>query len=678
MRKILILVLMLLLSAISFAADKASTNDPSEIMLGARALGLGRAYVAVADDANSVFINPAGLGAFTGMQLTSTHTELLNEVSYNSVAGALPSKYGTFGFGVTIAQVGDSLLTQRNPLTDRIEVAGGSTFYNNTITYLSYGNKVGKISNNLYAGLSLKLFSQTLSGAPASSGSGFDLDAGLLYRPLPWLTLGASAQNILPDSISKVTWTSGATEGIPTSIKLGTKIKLLGEGARDFKDQTLFAAIDANFNDNRPSTYHAGLEWQPVSVLSVRAGIDQSANANEDGTSGVVSNFTGGIGFVYRGIRFDYAYHQFNGLAENNSNIFTVSYVGELPFMNAAKRNAKKSYEAQNLVVIASPADCSVVKEKQVDVQGSVADSVTKVKVGAETSYIGGDSSFSVSQPLIPGKNLVRVELYDENGNKTGEYGSRVLRLVKFYDVDKEYWAASQIEEAATLGFIGGSKRGIFNPDSRMTRVEFATALVKAKQMPLPTGNLARAAFKDVSGLGRYEAYVKAAVDTGLMKGYSDMTFKPEQYVSRIEAITAIAKFSKMKPVSTDKTSSFSDIPTDDPKAPLIAAFKEAGMLDYIVSDQLRPDKPVTKAEFVYMLAKTRTVMIRANDLKNFDTGYYDTSKAVVMKRIETPTYKTVKKAEKSKKIKTALKKKKVSKKNIASKKLKRIAYIAR
>ena len=48
-----------------------------EIGMGARALGMGGAFVAVADDANAIYYNPAGLAYMEGRNITSLYSSLL-------------------------------------------------------------------------------------------------------------------------------------------------------------------------------------------------------------------------------------------------------------------------------------------------------------------------------------------------------------------------------------------------------------------------------------------------------------------------------------------------------------------------------------------------------------------------------------------------------------------------
>ena len=78
----------------ALAAVIGTTNDAMTIGGGARPIGMGRAFTALADDAN-----PAGLAALKGPQAMAMYTNLLGEVYYDEFSGAVPTPYGTFGLG---------------------------------------------------------------------------------------------------------------------------------------------------------------------------------------------------------------------------------------------------------------------------------------------------------------------------------------------------------------------------------------------------------------------------------------------------------------------------------------------------------------------------------------------------------------------------------------------------
>lgn len=96
MKKILLLAIIFLLLGASIVLAQAAP-DPIRIATGARTLGMGKAFVGLADDVSSVFLNPAGLAAPDRWQITSMSGKLLEEYNYVSLSGLYPTKFGNFG-----------------------------------------------------------------------------------------------------------------------------------------------------------------------------------------------------------------------------------------------------------------------------------------------------------------------------------------------------------------------------------------------------------------------------------------------------------------------------------------------------------------------------------------------------------------------------------------------------
>ncbi|MBD3271326.1 MAG: hypothetical protein GF384_02160, partial [Elusimicrobia bacterium] len=78
-----------------------STLQFLKIGLGPRAMALGEAYTAVADDASSIYWNPAGLGRVTSIQIMTGYDQLLESITYGHVLIALPlGKKYVYGAGI--------------------------------------------------------------------------------------------------------------------------------------------------------------------------------------------------------------------------------------------------------------------------------------------------------------------------------------------------------------------------------------------------------------------------------------------------------------------------------------------------------------------------------------------------------------------------------------------------
>lgn len=108
----------------------------------------------------------------------------------------------------------------------------------------------------------------------------------------------------------------------------------------------------------------------------------------------------------------------------------------------------------------------------------------------------------------------------------------------KFSDVS-QHWAEKYINEAVAQGIVKGYPDGKFLPDNPVTRAEFATIINKA------LGNTGTTAinFKDVPRDEWYYAEISKAVAATYVAGYSDNTYQPNNSITRQEAAVMISRF---------------------------------------------------------------------------------------------------------------------------------------
>lgn len=302
---------MLLLSSAVLAQ---TTIDPLILGVGARALGMGRAFVAVAEDADTIFTNPAGLGEIDGFEFTSMSGAPLEDLKYTTLGGVYPlGDKSAFGLGYACAGV------SAIEIRDSQGTLTGRTNFENNLYFASYGRK---ISEKLSLGLNLKYFSQNAHDQTDANGTGWNLDIGLLQKGLGWFSLGLVGQNIL--SSGKINYKNATATPLPLTIKLGTRMSLAGERFESaiLAPYELFAVADADLSlsAGEPTTTHLGLEFSPNNYLTLRCGMDQDPLL-----PGIQTNFTGGISLRWAGIGFNYAYHPYTDIGENAAQYFSLT-----------------------------------------------------------------------------------------------------------------------------------------------------------------------------------------------------------------------------------------------------------------------------------------------------------------------------------------------------------------
>ena len=104
-----------------------------------------------------------------------------------------------------------------------------------------------------------------------------------------------------------------------------------------------------------------------------------------------------------------------------------------------------------------------------------------------------------------------------------------------FTDVESDRWSNRAISTLYNADIISGYPDGTFRPTAPITRAEFAT--IAAKFDDLDLGSPSR--FTDIAGHWA-EDYITSAENKGWIKGYPDMTFKPEQDILRAEVVTLV------------------------------------------------------------------------------------------------------------------------------------------
>ena len=104
-----------------------------------------------------------------------------------------------------------------------------------------------------------------------------------------------------------------------------------------------------------------------------------------------------------------------------------------------------------------------------------------------------------------------------------------------YTDVPDNYWANTAISTMTGLGFVQGRSTTTFDPQSPITRAQFAAICAR-----FDTGTSSGTqTFSDISGHWA-EKYIQRAAELGWIKGFEDGTFRPDTYITRAQAMTMI------------------------------------------------------------------------------------------------------------------------------------------
>lgn len=282
-----------LLALTFFVPLSAAAQESASFLklgVGARAMGMGGAYTAVADDVNAMYWNPAGLASLTQRSIGATHADLFANTRYDFFGYAQPTRFGTLGASA-------AYLSQA-PLSGRSDTGAPMGNYDaaDTAVNLSYAAAISAVPG-LGLGGTMKYISSSIADA---SAQGYAFDVGIRYAPPAASGFGGAAFGLTIQNIGPGMKFLNQTAPLPMTIAGGVAY-LLPFGfllAADYKYRPYDHPGEASF----------GAEYQLLTSLALRAGYD-SGSVLSDGVSGfsALSGFTAGLGIKCHGYSVDYS-----------------------------------------------------------------------------------------------------------------------------------------------------------------------------------------------------------------------------------------------------------------------------------------------------------------------------------------------------------------------------------
>ena len=178
----------LVVSAAPAAAENENGGAPGSWLsqyVTARTLGLGGAFVGVADEASGVVWNPAGLAQLVPNEIRFETARLFEDTSINAFNFAVPGNKLP-SFGLTIVSLSSGNFERTNELNDPL-----GTFKEGETAYIFSMAK--SVNTRLAIGTNVKLVRQSVEDF---TGNGVGFDVGGLYSLTPAIKVGASVLNL--------------------------------------------------------------------------------------------------------------------------------------------------------------------------------------------------------------------------------------------------------------------------------------------------------------------------------------------------------------------------------------------------------------------------------------------------------------------------------------------------
>ncbi len=260
------------------------------IGVGGRALGLGGAYAALANDVTAGYWNPAGLSRITYPEITLMHDERFGDLeNYDYGAVAFPMGLNsTIAFSLIRLGV-DGIPDTRNALIDNNGngvLDDGDRLDYSKITYFNaadwaiYFSYAKKSTESFSYGANLKFIRRNI-GDTSATGIGFDL--GLQYLVSEKFSVGVNLQDA---TTTLVAWDTGTNELISPTLKIGTAYFINAFGGRF----TPVADVDVRFEGRKTASdahvgamsfdFHTGLEFDYRNLVAVRIGRSEIGTLN--------------------------------------------------------------------------------------------------------------------------------------------------------------------------------------------------------------------------------------------------------------------------------------------------------------------------------------------------------------------------------------------------------------
>ena len=274
------------------------------------------------------------------------------------------------------------------------------------------------------------------------------------------------------------------------------------------------------------------------------------------------------------------------------------------------------------LVILFPPVLDYQTNQSQLKIEGRTEAGAT-VSINGSSVLVEDNGYFSLDVTLNPGLNTFQVIAQDSSGNQTKltlnvtlsggtttptpaptstsspSTATATVVLGIFPDL-QGHWAQSLISTLLAKGIVSGYPDGTFKPDQTVTRAEFSAILCRALGItPSEKGSN----FSDLQGHWA-EKYVNPLVEKGLIKGYPDGTFAPDQPIKRCEIAAIMARALTLPPLIGKPT--FSDIDTTHWAFGFVEAAASKGLIKGYPDGTFRPENSATRAEACAIVARSQ------------------------------------------------------------------------
>ena len=166
--------------------------------------------------------------------------------------------------------------------------------------------------------------------------------------------------------------------------------------------------------------------------------------------------------------------------------------------------------------------------------------------------------------------------------------------------VDDEQLPGSEaIFRGDHVAYIIGYPEGDVRPENNITRAETVTAFYRLLSDYMRSSNWAvKNGYPDVADDSWYNVAISVMTKVGVIQGYEDGTFKPDDNITRAELAAVAARFARLMDLDSAGRTKFTDISGHWAEADIVYVASIGWYLGY-EDGSFKPDQPITRAEFM-------------------------------------------------------------------------------
>lgn len=165
------------------------------------------------------------------------------------------------------------------------------------------------------------------------------------------------------------------------------------------------------------------------------------------------------------------------------------------------------------------------------------------------------------------------------------------------------HWSEDYVDTLVSWGAAQGYSDDTFKPDNQINRAEALKILLAASGFTEDDYDAETMAvdLDDVASGSWYEPYVAIAIDFGLVQGYPDNTFRPEQSITRAEFVKIVGALYEYGygegSIPDDLSEPFADVGSSDWFTKYVAFLYDQGIVSGSDATHFNPGNPITRAE---------------------------------------------------------------------------------